>query len=399
MNKQFFSQAYDGVTEGFLRPALDKIVSHPYTKEHVFECLKTIASSSQSRITRNCRLYHRGAQINVFEAKCIVERICRNYASLDQVDWDSIFGEGDFLFFINHAALYSVKLLAASRQFVGDFAERFEPGGLSIEHHLIIGRYKETPFGVHLDDPTDRVFHFNLGPSEKRMSLWPREAFIDDYKHDMARPIDQVSFDGSTTYNIPAGSCFFLPANYHHVGASDAGVSILVALAFSRQSESLLLAEALSEMREWIPERLSPHSYYRDFKGETYSPDVLLGAYDDFSLVAASQHARAKRKSNGSFTEVHPLIFSPVTELVGNYLLVEDRRPLPVKQGEIIYIYSAGHQAILATPALVSEFYDILRLGAFNIPPLSGYESTNFMQSVALRAWLVTTGSALLKES
>lgn len=397
MNNQYFSNAYDGATNGFSKPVVDTAVNHPYTKELVWDCLKRISSSTQSQITRNCRLYHRGGQVNVFEAKRILDRIC-NFDSIDLVDWDREFGDSDFLFFINHAALYSAKLLTASRKFVGDFAERFEPNGLSIEHHLIIGRYSETPFGVHVDDSTDRVFHFNLGPKVKRMTLWARETFLEEYQQDISRPVNKVSIANSKTYDIPVGSCFFLPANYHHVGSSDMGVSTVVALAFSRQSETLLLAEAFKELQMLIPKILSTHNYYYDFEGESYYPNALLAKYDKLGLVVASQHAQARRKSNGSFSEIHPIIISPVAELVGNYILIEEKIPLQIEHNGVIYIYAAGHQASLITPALIKEFSDILRLRAFKIPKLFGKQPTEFMQSIALRAWLVATGTAEFEE-
>ncbi|MEG1312702.1 MAG: hypothetical protein RSD40_00130 [Bacilli bacterium] len=397
MKNNYFSYIYDRITENFSRPFIDREVNHPYNNEHVWECLKNIANSPQSRITHNCRLYQRGRQVGIFDAKCKIEQVC-NFDSLEMVKWDDVFGKDDFLIFINHAAIYSRDLLEASRQFIGNFTEHFEPYGISIEHHLIIGRYSETPFGVHVDDPTDRVFHFNLGPSEKYIHLWSRKVFMKLYHNDSARPLESVSLEKSESYEIPVGGCFFLPADYHHVGKSIKDVSVVVALAFSRLSESLLLNEALSELKKKFPVKISPLSYYSNFSIEVDSPDKLFEAYDDFGLTSASLHAVTRRKSNGCFTEVHPLSMISIIELEGYYVLIDNRRPLYIRQNKVLYIYAAGHQIILSKSILIKEFFYILQQKEFSIPPLYGGESLDFMQVIALRAWLVMTNTSILQK-
>jgi hypothetical protein len=184
--RTFFDEQFDGPTERFSRPHVVLDAPHPYTDDMVLACLRTIGESGQSRITRNCRVYVEGAMLCPFASRDLLRRIAEN-ESIRSVDWSGLFDERDFLIFINHAALYAPDMLNASRAFVGAFDRRFGRSGISIEHHVIIGRYAETSFGVHIDDPTDRVFHFNLGPHAKSMSLWPRREFLTAYGGDVAR--------------------------------------------------------------------------------------------------------------------------------------------------------------------------------------------------------------------
>lgn len=389
----YFSRAFDGVTERFALPYVDAQSQHPYSNALVWDCLQTIAASRQSRITRNCRLFVNGNQVNVFAAKDLIQRICK-FPSIEAVEWDKLFGADEFHMFVNHAALYSADLLEASKTFMGDFADRFEPQGISVEHHLIIGRYTQTPFGVHVDDPTDRVFHFNLGPSGKSMTLWRRPEFMRRYSGDAGRPVDRVSPEGSATYNIAPQSAFFLPADYHHVGRSDGGVSIVVAVAISRQCEGLLLRDALRELRELLPPCYASANYYESFEGEAVGMEEMFASYDAVGLTAASRHAQARRKSNKNFIEILPLQVAPLHKLYGVYALRDGREPIAIKHAGYVYLYSAGHRAILKRCVLVDEFERIMRERRFEILRHPEKHSPLAIEVSALQAWFVATGAA-----
>lgn len=385
----FFDRQFDGPTEYFATPHVTLNAPHPYTDEMVIECLRVIGSSPQSRITRNCRIYVDGALVCPFASRDIVRRIVLS-ESIREINWSEIFGGHDFLIFINRAALYVPKMLSASKAFVGAFDRRFGRTGISIEHHLIIGHYVETSFGVHIDDPTDRIFHFNLGPHHKTMSLWPRHEFLTAYGGDAARLRRTVDHAEPTTYVMPVGSAFFLPADYHHVGSSQEGVSIVVALAFSRQSESLLLREALHELRQLVPLQIPTANYYRDFLANAEVGEYeLIARYDRVDLTLAHQHAVARRFSNNSFDEIPELKLPTIETTTGNY--IRSDTPIEVvKADEGTYVYSNGHRAFLNSEKQIRDLNHLLAVNEFEIGQDLGFD----VGVMALRVWLVATGAA-----
>lgn len=122
----FFSELYDA-TERFRRPYGENIVTHPYTEKMVKECLDKLASEPDSKISKKCRIYRNGRQLGPFEAKEFIVEASR-FPSLASVAWKDLTEGEPFLIFINFAALLSNVLSEASRRFIGDFAQRFEPG-------------------------------------------------------------------------------------------------------------------------------------------------------------------------------------------------------------------------------------------------------------------------------
>ncbi len=384
----FFDRQFDGPTELFSTPHVALNAPHPYTDDMVAECLTAIGNNAQSRITRNCRIYVDGALMCPFESRDVLRQIAQS-GPIREVDWAEVFGGRDFLIFVNRAALYSSKLLSASKAFVGTFDRRFGRSGISIEHHVIIGQYAETSFGVHIDDPTDRVYHFNLGPHSKHMSLWPRQEFLAAYRGDAARLRRTVDHSEPSTYVMPVGSAFFLPADYHHIGSSRDGVSIVVALAFSRQSESLLLREALQELRQLVPSTMPLSRYYRDFVASADSEDDVIARYDQVGLSLAHRHAVARRLSNNSFDEIPELNIPTIEASTGDYLRVDV--PVEIVDAEEgAYVYAGGHRAFVASEKQVQDLSHLLAETGFEIGPNLGLDA----EALAIRVWLVATGVA-----
>lgn len=388
MITNFFVSQFEGPTERFAKPHVQSDVDHPYTKAMVLDCFSNLAASNQSRITRNCRIYVAGSLMCPFESQGLIRKLAEA-RSFDRIDWTKLFGGSEFLVFLNYAALYCADMLSASKTFLGGFDRSFDRSGISIEHHVIVGKYAETSFGVHIDDATDRVFHFNLGPSEKCMELWPRREFLERYNGDIARPRRLVTHVSSKKYQMPVGSSFFLPADYHHVGSSATGVSAVVALAVSRQSEGLLLKAASQELcnlvRPWHRQR----SYYDDFtSGIAVGQSKPLHRYDQIGLVEAHRHATARRLSNNSIAEIPDFSMPRFGQYVGLYALTHSALEV-VDTANALYVYSAGHRAILRTQEQRRDFERVVAAGEFYVSSGSGLD----IQSLALRSWLVATGS------
>ena len=251
-------EIYFDLTNRFAFPAVKQQVAKYFPDTLVKECLDALAALPGSRSARNCRIYVDGRQLGPFEAKEVLGRVSE-YPDLASIDWHAALQARSFFIFVNFAALFSEKLYEASRILLGDFCDRFEPDGVSVENHLIIGNYDETPFGVHVDDAADRVLHFNLGPAAKVMSLWPRDEYLARYKDDAARPVRSVDSAKSEAHLMLPGSCFLLPADYYHVARSNEGVSVVVALALTRMSEPKRIQALVSEAQLQLLPEYDPH--------------------------------------------------------------------------------------------------------------------------------------------
>lgn len=391
-------QKLSEVTDNFSQPVVISDCPHPYELSMVQDCFNEMAASLDSKGNRHCRAYIDGRQLTRFEVKALVIAIA-SYDAIEQVDWDLLVGKEEFLIFLNFAALYSARLLAASRQYVGQFCNNFSPHGLALEHHLIIGRYSETPFGVHVDDATDRTLHFNLGPAPKEMILWPRQDFLDAYPNDSALPLAQVTHADGTVYPMAPMSCFHLPADFYHVGRSPFGVSAVVVLALSRQSPKLRLQSALDELKNIIPMPDVGEDLFRNF----YSASNDVSATDNLPLLepidigCLIRHAEARRRSNGGMAEVRMPLAKDVVELRETYKICTDCGPVVESENAGMHIFSRGHHATLTNEDEIQTLEEILRLGIFRICDVQTNSKSG--RVMALLAWLVMTESAIKLQS
>ncbi|OXS99077.1 hypothetical protein B7H23_12790 [Notoacmeibacter marinus] len=390
-----FSEFYDA-TKRFRRPYGESIVTHPYTEAMVKECLDRLANEPDSKISKKCRIYRNGRQLGPFEAKEFIIEVSR-FPTLASVAWEELTEGEPFLIFVNFAALLSHELSEASRRFIGDFARRFEPEGISIEHHLIIGKYDETAFGVHIDDATDRVFHFNLGPSAKEMILWPREDYLASYNGDLARPLKSVSTSGSQTHPMPVGGCFFLPADYYHVGRSPHGVSVVVSLALTRQNHKHQMAATLAALDLFANVKESADDYYKDFSSRP-DPDAFANVWakaEEIGFANLLEHARARNRSNNYFIEVSPIDASPLPSEAA-WFEIEDASNLQlIDHNGSLNVYSRGHYASLHDPAHIKIFKDAVQTGRFEFSMRHFQDARERGdRGTALLGWLIATKGA-----
>ena len=395
--KTLFDAFYQDHTDGFSRPAMQVGVEHPYHAGMVKTCIDGLASSPGSRISKYCRIYQDGRQISPFEAKTWMKKASR-HPSFQDIDWHDLTGDAEFMIFINQAALYSEEMIEASRHFLGEFCAQFEPDGVSVVHQIIIGRYSETPFGVHVDDATDRVFHFNIGPGTKEMILWPRQAFLDTHDRDLARPLDKTDRAKSEIWRIPLDGCFFLPADYYHVGRSPDEVTTVVGLEFSRQSFGLQLNAAIAELQALVDVPDASEICFTDFAAST---DV--GHFTRTSLVLKEngiehllEHARARRRSNNHFAEIIPYDRPVLPADPVRYQRSKRSPPQIIKTNGVLHLYSRGHHARLTDAADIAQLEAILSQTDFKL-------SRNMLRdglaekklALVVLAWLVATGGVV----
>lgn len=390
---------YSSLTKEFTTPTCVKNVNSPYTLQMVSTVLNAMSDQPGQRLTSHCRVYLDGRRAGPFEAK----RFIKNAAKLgvdDEAGWSRVADHKPFLIFINYAALYSGQMFDATRALLGDFLNIFEPDGVSLEHHIIIGHYHETDFGVHVDDAPDRVVHFNLGPNEKEMLLWPRLDFIAEYGPNPTRALDDANVDDATAFPMPAGSSFFLPADFYHVGRSPKGMSVVVALAFSRQTNELQLASVMSEISKAVLPVEDATPYWSNF---SHAPSEEQQTQTDalFSQKSYSnwlEHARARSRSNHWMAEIRPLGAPRFPQ--GDFAIGLGReRPEFIDEPGVLHLYARGNHIKLTSPDAIQWVSHLRHGGTHRLTSEAVVHGVKRRDPVFLVvAWLVATQTAQVDE-
>lgn len=390
-----FEDFYFNKTNKFSNPIVSFDCEHQYTDEMVKECIDTLASMSGMAIEKNCRISINNLALDPFLAKKIMITASKS-PNLNSINWKEIVGSDNFFIFINYAALYSSSMKQETSRLLGDFCKYFEPDGVSLEHHIIIGQYQETPFGVHIDDPTDRVFHFNIGNCEKSMLLWDRKVYLQKYQSESARPISSVDKSDAKEYIIPKGSCFFLPADYYHVACSNSGVSVVVAVAFSKVCEYLQIKAAMSEAEEILLKGTNPSKYYKHFNAKTDNnnqPDCWRHRWS-LNYKELSNRASARMFSNKCMAEIDPL--KKGIELVYDtiYYINQYVNVVLLEENENLLVFSNGHFCELKENNMVKKIRKILEIGAFKFDS-DKIRDPKMVKVYAFLYWLIQTGSVV----
>lgn len=397
----FFDTLYAAETDRFSRPAIIRTAPHPYNHDMIHECLTALADEPGEKINRDCRIYANGRQLAPFEAKAVLRNLAKR-RSLDSDDWSNVFADQEFLIFVNRAAHFSASMRRASLKFLQGFGAGFSSPGIEVEHHIILGRYNETAFGVHVDDPQDRVVHFNLGPHPKEMILWPRSDYIRRYQGRGARPLSQVSREGAVRYPMEPGSCFFLPADYYHVGRSADGLSCVVALAFSRVTAHMAIKEAISEAERHIHSSDSESAYWTDFETATADPVIhdLSQVLEHQALRQFHAEAERRRRSNASFSEDVRLSRPDIP--IGSFCiqLIDPSMLIMEATNEQMKVFFGGH-TIITKGAQVKDILD--RLGSGGKLAVNGLDLLSefrlHSEKALLIVWLMSTGLVSIEPS
>ncbi len=329
-----FSDIYFKKSDKFSSPTVIEDFQSPYNLSMVDKCISNEANSASTRLSADFRLYIKNRQINSIEGK--KKLLALSKLGVENVqDWGRALGSEDYLLFINFAGAYCQEMMSTSRGLISNFAKNFEGDPINAEHHIIIGKYVETPFGVHIDDPNDRVIHFNLGPNSKRLILWPREQYTRKYGFNYLS-FDEVGVENSRSYELAPGSAFCLPSSYFHVGQSSFGVSVVVALAFSRRNLRIQIEDIIFEYTSDIDQEES-NTYWDSFLGK-FNSSLILGAKKYFSEENFDKYyedALCRLRSNGYLVDAVKPNISPLPTCdlkirldkgAINYLTINTRR-------------------------------------------------------------------------
>jgi hypothetical protein len=364
----------------------------------LFISFKNIQDSSQ---ISNIRIFVNNRGLRKLDVQKFIEAVPVKQESFIKF-LESYFGNEEFFIFINNAGLWSEKILSTSAQLCKGFIESFPKNSLSIEHHIVIGRYSKTPFGVHLDDAVDRVFHINLGPGSKSFSLWDKNDyvaatgsihFIDDYA--------EISHLASN-HEFGAGQGFLLPARFYHVASSINEISVGVALAFTKKTAELVSNQIYAEFKKVAAQVNLKDISYDNFELSDINK-LLVRAFDECadirktSLFDLVEMATLRSWSNMCFVEKNELDYSQLRGVNGRFSI---KKPFSVEQYRDkrgCNFFARGHGLLIKDSVTVQRIEKLLSDESFDLC----IDSENDIHSLdgidKFKIWLVA--SRVVEES
>lgn len=358
-------RASDGLVEPCTLPSPLPDVA---TYEEVHDLLVALGRGSEYDRARALRVYVLGARRKGNYERSFLRSIAGEgslFARLNE------FCSSEFLAFVNKAGTWSEPIFRRFARLAAPLVDGHPPSSLSLELHVIIGRYAFTPFGIHLDERNDRVLHFNLGPGTKILHLWDRETYLrcngDDSRcYEPARLLPE-----GTPYALaPDNSVFHLPAERFHVGSS-AELSVTLSLAVTKRSRLDFVGDVGKRMTKILERSVESDVSFADFAPEevVQSGDLLArtahGATSDW-IDEVVQDAMLLARSNLGFTDLPALRPTSTDELRASAIL---RRadPFPIlaaERGDHMTLFLRGRAARMRRAASVLDLIEELQHAA-----------------------------------
>jgi len=392
----------------FAVPTLKNIPSfiENFTTKEIHKLLIRIKDDPLACHRDLIRLYIDGKRKKRFSEKAFLADLPD--LEIDLNKWLEIYFEGkDFLLFINYSGSWSNELAVLLANFSAPLLEKFLPLSLSLESHVIIGRYQTTPFGVHIDDPNDRVIHFNLSENEKYLHLWDKEKYKKlTGSFDYIENMDEIQ-ESRQTYRIKKNDAFVLPAAFYHVGESPE-ISTVFVLALTKLSKKDLIARVMNEMKNDLVDSVLSDVDYSHFETEEILEGMLEEKFLTLSksfhdcFLSALEKYKAKVKSNQYFVEMPLMIKNSSSFELYKFNILEKEIPFNIEYtaaNNKIYLYARGHKFVCKARQSIINFIEHLKKEkVFFLKDLFKIEknlSHDF--KVKLINWLVSTSSFKLK--
>jgi len=346
------------VSGGLVEPCtLPSPVPDIATYEEVHDLLKALGRGSEYDRARGLRVYVDGARRKGNYERALLQSIAGDGTLVSRLDE---FCSSEFLAFVNKAGTWSEPIFRRFARLAAPFVDRHPPSSLSLELHLIAGRYSSTPFGAHLDERNDRVLHFNLGPGTKTLHLWDRATYVACHGDDSRCYEPARLLPAATPYALPADrSVFHLPAERFHVGSSPE-LSLTLSLAVTKRSRRDFIGDLGKRMTTALERTLTSDVSFADF-----SPEAVVQTADRLSRAApgdtsawideAVQDAMLLARSNLSFTDLPEPRRTATAELRDSAVL---RRadPFPIlvaERGDTLTLFLRGRAVQMRRAASV----------------------------------------------
>ena len=253
------------------------------------------------------------------------------------------------------------------------------PSQSGFEAVCYLGKYEQTPYGIHAED--ERTFLLHLGPAPKEVWIWPRATFsalggAREWENSFSfEPIR----DSARTYRLEPTDLLFIPAGDYHILRSRS-FSITLSVALHPATPTSILARALCEM---IPEQAqemdaSLISYERiGTELERLLPSDSLDAEKRtvrLPLAHAIECVAARLRSNGYLLPAPPL--REPSSNVSSVVKSSCRQGWPiigVRTGGHYTVFARGHSfRFVFHPAVEKVVALINELDAFMLERIAG---------------------------
>lgn len=347
---------------------------------------------------KNIRIYIKNQMLNYFDVRRFLEAIPTREEGFVEF-LESYFGNKEFLIFINNAGTWSEQILSTSAQLCKKFIESFPKNSLSIEHHIIIGRYSRTPFGVHIDDSDDRVLHINLGPGSKSLSLWDKDDYINANGNAHFVEEDTAISHLASSYEFKPGQGFLLPARFYHIGSSTNEISIGVVLAFTKKNATSIFDQICAEFK-----KVTASIKLRDFSYDDFElGDInrsFVHAFDEctnieeISLSDLIEITTLREWSNLCFVEKPILDYSQLLSINSHFLIKEPFSVEQYRDRRGCHFFSRGYGLSISDSVTVQKIEELLADKSFDlcIDKEGDIRSLNAIDK--FKIWLVATRAA-----
>ena len=213
-------------TNGFTKPAIykdffdEKLLSQ-------LDIANLINSVIEKKPRDNIRVYIHGGRRHDYEYKLFKTPLKENETIQNWAE--NLVEHDDFFVLLSQVGSFNDSIV---QKLASHFLPLFQATGIpadGLHASVILGKYKNTPFGAHQDDNRQCVFHYHLGPGTKEMYIWEVEEFqkLTGSSDSFFNPEKIKTY--AQIFPIEPYNFFVLPVKLYHVGLPKAfSISLVV---------------------------------------------------------------------------------------------------------------------------------------------------------------------------
>lgn len=213
-------------TKNFTRPAVyeDFFDENLLNDSDIYNLINKVI---EKKPKDSIRVYIEGGRRHEYEYKLLKtpikkEETIQNWA-------ENLTEHKDFFILLSQVGSFNDIII---QKLAHHFLPLFEATGIpadGLHVSLILGKYKNTPFGIHQDENRQCVIHYHLGPGIKEMYIWEVEEFrklTGSYNSSFA--LEKIK-GNAQIFPIKPYNLFVLPVELYHIGIPETfSISLVV---------------------------------------------------------------------------------------------------------------------------------------------------------------------------
>jgi len=161
----------------------------------------------------------------------------------DVAHWAArVFGNEKFCIAVNYGERFSDPLATYLGSCLQPLLKKIGVPMDGMEIDILMGNYGYTPFGIHQDRRGENVIHFHLGPGDKIMYNWDKEAYQQLPNASQNNMDIEAFLPHSQAYPFKAGDLYYMPWDKYHIGYTGE-LSIGVTVWFNNPTRASLYSK------------------------------------------------------------------------------------------------------------------------------------------------------------